>query len=269
MRSRPCAPDSIVYNAIIDVLWETGVGWAQRRAVALFQQVGGGGPSPAGFLNSRPRACSFFLFFLGRGGGRAKGVLRERGCWLLYPWSGTTRTTCFTRQTLCSCFFHTSLCTFCTSLLGPPSHVCSAGVPRGPDPPALPRLLRLHRAHPALHHRRRGAAVATLLAAGAAVRGAGRWEAGKGGWRGAGGGRKGRRAGRRRSTCRGLKQGGGVHVSAIAVVAAPTSQPHFRGRRLSPYRSVQRAAGSPWQAGWQQAIALVSNVLHHCRPCPS
>ena len=39
MRARGCAPDTIVYNAIIDVLWETGVGWAQRRAVALFRQA--------------------------------------------------------------------------------------------------------------------------------------------------------------------------------------------------------------------------------------
>lgn len=39
MRSRPCPPDSIVYNAIIDVLWETGLAWAQRRAVTLFRQV--------------------------------------------------------------------------------------------------------------------------------------------------------------------------------------------------------------------------------------
>lgn len=39
IRARPCAPDSIVYNTIIDVLWETGVGWAQRKAASLFRQA--------------------------------------------------------------------------------------------------------------------------------------------------------------------------------------------------------------------------------------
>ena len=45
MRARGCAPDTIVYNAIIDVLWETGVGWAQRRAVAKPMPV----PAAAGW----------------------------------------------------------------------------------------------------------------------------------------------------------------------------------------------------------------------------
>ena len=39
MRSRPCAPDSIVYAAIMDALWETGVAWAQRRAAQIFRQA--------------------------------------------------------------------------------------------------------------------------------------------------------------------------------------------------------------------------------------
>ena len=32
MRAQRCRPDAIVYNAIIDTLWETGVIWAQRKA---------------------------------------------------------------------------------------------------------------------------------------------------------------------------------------------------------------------------------------------
>lgn len=31
MRARGCRPDAIVFNAIIDALWETGVIWAQRK----------------------------------------------------------------------------------------------------------------------------------------------------------------------------------------------------------------------------------------------
>ena len=37
MRVQGCKADGIVYNAIIDTLWETGVVWAQRRALALFR----------------------------------------------------------------------------------------------------------------------------------------------------------------------------------------------------------------------------------------
>eukprot|EP00887_Chlorella_sp_A99_P002940 scaffold24.g2940.t1 len=43
MCARGCAPDAIVYNAIIDVLWETGVGWAQRRALGIFRQASADG----------------------------------------------------------------------------------------------------------------------------------------------------------------------------------------------------------------------------------
>lgn len=32
-----CKADAIVYNAIIDALWETGVVWVQRRALRLFR----------------------------------------------------------------------------------------------------------------------------------------------------------------------------------------------------------------------------------------
>ena len=32
MRASKIAPDAILYNAIIDALWETGVIWAQRKA---------------------------------------------------------------------------------------------------------------------------------------------------------------------------------------------------------------------------------------------
>ncbi|KAK9815102.1 hypothetical protein WJX73_007516 [Symbiochloris irregularis] len=39
MRAQRCKPDAIVYNAITDALWETGVIWAQRRALGLFQRA--------------------------------------------------------------------------------------------------------------------------------------------------------------------------------------------------------------------------------------
>jgi pentatricopeptide repeat domain-containing protein 1 len=35
MVARGCWPDAIVYNAIIDALWQTGVVWAQVRGHTL------------------------------------------------------------------------------------------------------------------------------------------------------------------------------------------------------------------------------------------
>ncbi len=35
MRLQRCKPDAIVFNAIIDTLWETGVIWAQRKVQCL------------------------------------------------------------------------------------------------------------------------------------------------------------------------------------------------------------------------------------------
>jgi pentatricopeptide repeat domain-containing protein 1 len=37
MKAQGCRGDAIVYNAIIDTLWETGVVWAQRRGLQLFR----------------------------------------------------------------------------------------------------------------------------------------------------------------------------------------------------------------------------------------
>ena len=37
MKAQGCKADAIVYNAIIDALWETGVVWVQRRALRLFR----------------------------------------------------------------------------------------------------------------------------------------------------------------------------------------------------------------------------------------
>lgn len=37
MKAQGCKADAIVYNAIIDALWETGVVWVQRRALKLFR----------------------------------------------------------------------------------------------------------------------------------------------------------------------------------------------------------------------------------------
>ena len=57
MRAQGCRADAIVFNAIIDTLWETGVVWAQRRALRLFRWVGR----------------------LGRQGGRVGGCVWVRG----------------------------------------------------------------------------------------------------------------------------------------------------------------------------------------------
>jgi pentatricopeptide repeat domain-containing protein 1 len=40
MKAQGCKADAIVYNAIIDALWETGVVWVQRRALRLFRSAG-------------------------------------------------------------------------------------------------------------------------------------------------------------------------------------------------------------------------------------
>lgn len=41
MKAQGCRADAIVYNAIIDALWETGVVWVQRRALRLFRCAAG------------------------------------------------------------------------------------------------------------------------------------------------------------------------------------------------------------------------------------
>ena len=39
MQSKGCKPDSIVYNAIIDALWDTGIVWAQQHAALLYRRA--------------------------------------------------------------------------------------------------------------------------------------------------------------------------------------------------------------------------------------
>lgn len=39
MRERGCRPDAIVFNAVIDALWETGVIWAQRKVSSHCQDI--------------------------------------------------------------------------------------------------------------------------------------------------------------------------------------------------------------------------------------
>jgi hypothetical protein len=43
MHAKGCKPDSIVYNAIIDALWETGLPWPQRHAGRLFRRASAAG----------------------------------------------------------------------------------------------------------------------------------------------------------------------------------------------------------------------------------
>ena len=36
MKTTNCRPDSVVYNTVVGVLWNTGVVWAQAKAVQVF-----------------------------------------------------------------------------------------------------------------------------------------------------------------------------------------------------------------------------------------
>eukprot|EP00983_Pelagomonas_calceolata_P005224 170379-Pelagomonas_calceolata.AAC.9 len=67
MQRARCAPDHVVYEAVIEVLWETGVGVAQRCAVSLYrasvlqglarqqqQQLSGGMLRPSDVARSEP-----------------------------------------------------------------------------------------------------------------------------------------------------------------------------------------------------------------------
>ncbi len=45
MQSKGCKPDSIVYNAIIDALWDTGIVWAQQHAAVLYRRASAAGAS--------------------------------------------------------------------------------------------------------------------------------------------------------------------------------------------------------------------------------
>jgi hypothetical protein len=39
MQEQRCNADAILYNTLLDVLWDTGVPWAQAKAAALFRQA--------------------------------------------------------------------------------------------------------------------------------------------------------------------------------------------------------------------------------------
>lgn len=39
MQQQGCRADAILYNTLLDVLWDTGVSWAQQRAAQLFRQA--------------------------------------------------------------------------------------------------------------------------------------------------------------------------------------------------------------------------------------
>jgi len=56
MHAKGCKPDSIVYNAIIDTLWDTGVSWPQRHAAVLFRRA-----SSAGLLRRAAHSAPGYL----------------------------------------------------------------------------------------------------------------------------------------------------------------------------------------------------------------
>lgn len=39
MQLQGCRADAILYNTLLDVLWDTGISWAQQRAAQLFRQA--------------------------------------------------------------------------------------------------------------------------------------------------------------------------------------------------------------------------------------
>jgi hypothetical protein len=39
MQEQRCNADAILYNTLLDVLWDTGVAWAQTKAAQLFRQA--------------------------------------------------------------------------------------------------------------------------------------------------------------------------------------------------------------------------------------
>ena len=55
MMAQRCKPDAIVYNAVVNALWETGIIWAQRHALRLFQMALANGHFPPAEPDSRSR----------------------------------------------------------------------------------------------------------------------------------------------------------------------------------------------------------------------
>lgn len=53
MRKQGCEADAVLYNALLDLLWDTGVASAQMRAAALCRAAG-----REGHLRKLPRATS-------------------------------------------------------------------------------------------------------------------------------------------------------------------------------------------------------------------
>jgi pentatricopeptide repeat domain-containing protein 1 len=39
MQDKGCMPDSILYSALLEALWDTGVAWAQAKAARLYRQA--------------------------------------------------------------------------------------------------------------------------------------------------------------------------------------------------------------------------------------
>jgi pentatricopeptide repeat domain-containing protein 1 len=66
MQAKGCKPDSIVYNAIIDALWDTGCAWPQHQAALLYRSA------------PQPQHCSVSL----PPGLLRKGLMLEQGCLL-------------------------------------------------------------------------------------------------------------------------------------------------------------------------------------------
>jgi pentatricopeptide repeat domain-containing protein 1 len=39
MQDKGCMPDSILYSALLEALWDTGIAWAQAKAARLYRQA--------------------------------------------------------------------------------------------------------------------------------------------------------------------------------------------------------------------------------------
>lgn len=58
MQASGCQPHTAVFSSIIDVLWQTGIGWAQAKALRLFTAAVRSGPLDSSQLTRVDCTCT-------------------------------------------------------------------------------------------------------------------------------------------------------------------------------------------------------------------
>ena len=108
MKSNNCRPDSVVYNTVVGVLWNTGVVWAQAKAVQVHRHAFFGFKlfSAARLdwwynrlvqmrivgscaFNSRPQTCH-----------KALTTHRQQACYTMKLWTGPSSSCCAEQEGL-------------------------------------------------------------------------------------------------------------------------------------------------------------------------